>query len=58
MKPRLPHVRPVTRAARYRWAEMHRAPRREVPAWSEFVGIGAIVLVLFLIFVVGPVMAS
>jgi hypothetical protein len=55
---RPPHVRPVTRAARYRWREMHRAPRREVPAWSEFVGIGAIVLVLFLIFVVGPVMAS
>jgi hypothetical protein len=49
------HVRPVTRATRYRWRETH---RREVPAWSEFVGIGAIVLVLFLIFVVGPVMAS
>jgi hypothetical protein len=47
---RLPHVTPRHLPPA--------SPRREVPAWSDFVGIGAIVLVLFLIFVVGPVMAS
>jgi hypothetical protein len=47
---RLPHVTPRHLPPA--------SPPREVPAWSEVVGIGAVVLVLVLIFVVGPVMAS
>jgi hypothetical protein len=49
---RQPHVRPVTRAARYRWAETHPGE----PRWREAIGIVAIVALAFVLLWILPVM--
>lgn len=50
---RLPHVSPVTPAARARWAESH---RRRTSRWELLLGVVVLLLVLVLGCVLLPVM--
>jgi hypothetical protein len=43
---RLAHVRPVTRAAKHRWAELH----PQEPAWRLAVGLVGLLLTMFAFF--------
>jgi hypothetical protein len=43
---RPPHVRPVTRAAKHRWAELH----PQEPAWRLAVGLVGLLLTMFAFF--------
>jgi uncharacterized iron-regulated membrane protein len=51
---RPPHVRPVTRAARYRWRELH----PQEPAWRLAVVLVGMLLTLVVACVLAPGLSS